>query len=430
MWIWYVSQSRGSASAIADKARNHNFRTVLIKSPTAAAPGRSSRLSWSTASRTAWPAFAPGSSYTATASVAEAQGAEAAGRDGRRTPVRLRAVPRGRPLPRGAARAHGYSYLSCRPASPTWIHHQTFLSRCSAGRRHDERPAGLLAHHRNHRPDRPCPHLHVEPTLRPPDLPASMTYQSPPGRRASRVSPAPAGYDACGVSWWSWQEDKGTRTQIGRTIHGPYPDPPNDFDAVGGRPRRHGAVVNSCRCRRARWRRRDLRQWNEPGRSPLPGRLALAVRDRDATWRKLDDFRAVRINWSQRGNPGFAKMVRARSHLRSRFRRRRGAPSAVIPVAWFWDDLVAQDRQWFFLVLAGFIGSFAFIRMSTRLMRSPRVPWWPGSVVSEGGVHVHHLVFGIVTMMVAGTISFAGLPPARSTRSARLLRDRDRPDDR
>ena len=75
----------------------------------------------------------------------------------------------------------------------------------------------------------------------------------------------------------------------------------------------------------------------------------------------------------------------------------------------FWDEqLVAHDRQWLFLVLLGFLGSFAFIRMSTRLMRSPRVPWWPGSVVSESGVHVHHLVFGIVAMMIAGTISFAG----------------------
>jgi hypothetical protein len=40
-------------------------------------------------------------------------------------------------------------------------------------------------------------------------------------------------------------------------------------------------------------------------------------------------------------------------------------------------------------------------------MRSPRVPWWPGSVVSEDGVHVHHLFFGIVLMMVAGGLSFA-----------------------
>jgi hypothetical protein len=75
----------------------------------------------------------------------------------------------------------------------------------------------------------------------------------------------------------------------------------------------------------------------------------------------------------------------------------------------FWDQLVEHEEQGLFLVFTGFILSFAFIRMSTRLMRSPRVPWWPGSVVSGSGVHLHHLVFGIVTMMVAGTIGFATL---------------------
>jgi hypothetical protein len=74
----------------------------------------------------------------------------------------------------------------------------------------------------------------------------------------------------------------------------------------------------------------------------------------------------------------------------------------------FWnDELVAESKQGIFLVLAGFVLSFSFIRMSTRLMRSPRVTWWPGSV-SSGGVHVHHLVFGIVLMIAAGAISFAG----------------------
>jgi hypothetical protein len=76
----------------------------------------------------------------------------------------------------------------------------------------------------------------------------------------------------------------------------------------------------------------------------------------------------------------------------------------------FWQDqLVAEEKQGLFLVLVGFILSFSFIRMSTRLMRSPRVPWWPGSVVSESGVHVHHLVFGIVAMMIAGSVGFATL---------------------
>jgi hypothetical protein len=74
----------------------------------------------------------------------------------------------------------------------------------------------------------------------------------------------------------------------------------------------------------------------------------------------------------------------------------------------FWQDqLVEHNRQALFLVLIGFLGSFVFIRISTRLMRSPKVSWWPGSIVSEGGVHLHHLVFGIVTMMIAGTLGFA-----------------------
>jgi hypothetical protein len=80
----------------------------------------------------------------------------------------------------------------------------------------------------------------------------------------------------------------------------------------------------------------------------------------------------------------------------------------------FWrDDVVGEHREGVFLVLAGFILSFAFIRMSTRIMRSPRFAWWPGSVVSDSGVHVHHLVFGICLMILAGTIGFASydVPP-------------------
>jgi hypothetical protein len=72
----------------------------------------------------------------------------------------------------------------------------------------------------------------------------------------------------------------------------------------------------------------------------------------------------------------------------------------------FWSKLEKHEEQGLFLVLVGFIGSFAFIRMSTRLQRSPRVSWWPGSVVTDSGVHLHHLVFGIVTMMVAGAAGF------------------------
>lgn len=60
-----------------------------------------------------------------------------------------------------------------------------------------------------------------------------------------------------------------------------------------------------------------------------------------------------------------------------------------------------------FLVLAAFLGSFLFMRTSARLARSPRVPWWPGSVVTGSGLHIHHLVWGIVLMMIAGFLAFA-----------------------
>jgi hypothetical protein len=61
------------------------------------------------------------------------------------------------------------------------------------------------------------------------------------------------------------------------------------------------------------------------------------------------------------------------------------------------------------LVLVGMLGAFLFIRTSARLMRSPKVPWWPGSVTS-GELHIHHLVFGIIAMMTAGFLEFAVRP--------------------
>jgi hypothetical protein len=60
-----------------------------------------------------------------------------------------------------------------------------------------------------------------------------------------------------------------------------------------------------------------------------------------------------------------------------------------------------------FLVLVAFLISFLAIRTSARLTRS--VSWWPGGVKS-GGVHIHHLVWGICLMMIAGFLAFA-MPP-------------------
>ena len=82
------------------------------------------------------------------------------------------------------------------------------------------------------------------------------------------------------------------------------------------------------------------------------------------------------------------------------------------------DDLIQPGREAAGLLLLGLLVSFGFIRMSTRFMRSPRVPWWPGSV-STGGVHVHHLVFGIVLLMLGLPLSFAFDPDGFCCTSSR-----------
>lgn len=43
-------------------------------------------------------------------------------------------------------------------------------------------------------------------------------------------------------------------------------------------------------------------------------------------------------------------------------------------------------------------------------MRSPEVPWWPGSVTTDSGLHLHHLVWGIVVLLLAGFLEFATRP--------------------
>lgn len=70
--------------------------------------------------------------------------------------------------------------------------------------------------------------------------------------------------------------------------------------------------------------------------------------------------------------------------------------------------LDASDQRAGLILLASMLLSFGFIRFSTRMIRA-EVSWWPGNV-TPGGLHIHHLVFGIVFMMVAGFVAFAVEP--------------------
>ena len=70
--------------------------------------------------------------------------------------------------------------------------------------------------------------------------------------------------------------------------------------------------------------------------------------------------------------------------------------------------LDTQGQRAGLVLLAAMLLSFGFIRFRTRMIRA-EVSWWPGNV-SPGGLHIHHLVFGIVAMMVAGFTGFAIQP--------------------
>ncbi|AEW93882.1 integral membrane protein [Streptantibioticus cattleyicolor NRRL 8057 = DSM 46488] len=73
------------------------------------------------------------------------------------------------------------------------------------------------------------------------------------------------------------------------------------------------------------------------------------------------------------------------------------------------------QRQALFLLLLGLIGSFVFIRFSVRMIRRG-VRWWPGNI-KPGGLHIHHVVFGQVMMLVGGIGSFALRGEAHTARN-------------
>jgi hypothetical protein len=73
----------------------------------------------------------------------------------------------------------------------------------------------------------------------------------------------------------------------------------------------------------------------------------------------------------------------------------------------FLDD---RGQRSGFILLGAFLGAFLFIRTSAHLIRSPKITWWPGSVETKSGLHLHHLVWGICLMMSSGFLNFVLKP--------------------
>jgi hypothetical protein len=72
---------------------------------------------------------------------------------------------------------------------------------------------------------------------------------------------------------------------------------------------------------------------------------------------------------------------------------------------WFHQHIVVAGRLPLFCFFAGVIVGFGFIRISVRLIRA-QVRWWPGNV-KPGGMHIHHVVFGIVFMLIGGVAAIS-----------------------
>ncbi len=74
----------------------------------------------------------------------------------------------------------------------------------------------------------------------------------------------------------------------------------------------------------------------------------------------------------------------------------------------FQREIVDTGRLAAFVFFVALLGTFGFIRTSTHMIKA-QVKWWPGNV-SVGGTHVHHLVWGIVAMMIFGYIGVVHQP--------------------
>jgi hypothetical protein len=67
---------------------------------------------------------------------------------------------------------------------------------------------------------------------------------------------------------------------------------------------------------------------------------------------------------------------------------------------WFTTNIVQTGRLPLFCFFVAFVAGFGFIRLSVRMIRA-KVRWWPGNV-TPGTLHVHHMVFGVIFMLVGG----------------------------
>ena len=70
------------------------------------------------------------------------------------------------------------------------------------------------------------------------------------------------------------------------------------------------------------------------------------------------------------------------------------------------ERIQVPGKEIHFLILLAFLCSFGFIRGSAHMIRA-QVSWWPGNVETKSGMHIHHLVWGILLLITMGYIGLA-----------------------
>jgi len=102
----------------------------------------------------------------------------------------------------------------------------------------------------------------------------------------------------------------------------------------------------------------------------------------------------------------FGRMLRRRAHERGRDDGLvEAAPAAALDtvgVAVSGYAATPRSETVLFNLLAGFLGAFALVRISTWGIRDR---WWPFQNVRVGGRHIHHFVPGILLAFTAGTVA-------------------------
>jgi hypothetical protein len=102
----------------------------------------------------------------------------------------------------------------------------------------------------------------------------------------------------------------------------------------------------------------------------------------------------------------FGRMLRRRTHeLDNGEPLVEAAPAAALDtvnVAVSGYGTAPRSEVVLFNLLAGFLGAFALVRVSTWGIRDQ---WWPFREVSVGGRHIHHFVPGILLAFGSGTVA-------------------------